>query len=379
MKWFREPYQILQAFAKLGCGFYSRPYFHGIVMLPMAQNNRKKSNSVTIFDVAKEAGVSYSTVSRVVNNFQFVKEDTREKVLVAMKKLGYVANLQARRLAGGRSEMIGVLIHDLENNYLNEVIKGIDAELSKRDYDLLLSTTHQRLRKESKYVQKLMNGLVDGLIIILPRNFKAYQPELDGLQFPYVVVDPDSADGVFNQVVSENWQGAYKATKHLIDLGHKRIAFVKGRDDVGSAHQRFGAFRQACEEADIAIPESYVVSGQFTKEDGYEAAVKLLALDELPTAVFAANDESALGVITAVLDNGLRVPDDISVVGFDDIPQARQSRPRLTTVRQQMHRMGVIATNILINHIEDEPSEKTHTVLETDLIVRDSTAPPKEV
>ncbi|MEM7336824.1 MAG: LacI family DNA-binding transcriptional regulator, partial [Chloroflexota bacterium] len=178
----------------------------------MPKKRQRKSKSVTIFDVAKEAGVSYSTVSRVVNGFQFVKGETRERVLAAMNKLGYVANLQARSLAGGQSRMIGLLIHDLENSYINEVIKGIDSEISKLDYDLLLATTHQRLQKEPEYVKKLTNGLVDGLIIILPRNLSAYQAYLEQTTFPYVVIDPDNSKTDHSHIQSLNWQGAFEAT-----------------------------------------------------------------------------------------------------------------------------------------------------------------------
>ena len=343
----------------------------------MAKKRQKKSNSVTIFDVANEAGVSYSTVSRVVNGFQFVKEDTRTRVLAAMEKLGYVANLQARSLAGGNSRMIGLLIHDLENSYINEVIKGVDSEISKIGYDILLATTHQRLQKEPEYVKKLTNGLVDGLIIILPRNLGAYRDYLQKAEFPYVVIEPDNSKAVHSHVKSLNWRGAFEATQYLCQLGHRRIGFIKGRPDVASAYERFEAFQAALAEEQVSFEPTLVVEGDFTKEQGYEAGEMLLGLSERPTAVFCANDETALGMMDAALDKGLNIPHDLSIMGFDDIPQARYVRPQLTTVRQKMHRMGQLSIQLLIEHIENGQDEPKQIELETELIVRGSTAPPR--
>ncbi len=343
----------------------------------MAKNRQRKSKSVTIFDVAKEAGVSYSTVSRVVNGFQFVKEDTRTRVLAAMEKLGYVANLQARSLAGGQSRMIGLLIHDLENSYINEVIKGVDSEISKLDYDLLLATTHQRLQKEPEYVKKLTNGLVDGLIIILPRNLEAYQSYLEQSQFPYIVIEPDHSETQHSLIKSLNWKGAFEASQYLCQLGHLRIAFVKGRTDVASAYERFDAFKEGLQQAGVPVDEELILPGDFTKEGGYEAGIALLSMDNPPTAVFGANDETALGLLNAALDKGVKVPEELSIIGFDDIPQAQHARPALTTVKQNMHQMGKLGIALLIELIEQGLDSPKKIELETQLMVRDSTAPPK--
>ncbi len=192
------------------------------------ESNQPITANVTIFDVAREAGVSYSTVSRVINNKEYVKESTRATVQTAMARLGYVANLKARSLAGGHSQVIGVLIYDLETNYTVQIVRGIDDQVSSLDYDMLMATTHQRKVKEAGYVVKLAQGLADGLLIILPRNLDAYLPDLHRLNFPYVLIDHPGKDASDTTVQATNFQGGYTATQHLIELGHTRIATITG-------------------------------------------------------------------------------------------------------------------------------------------------------
>ena len=339
-------------------------------------HEQPRPNNVTIVDVAREANVSYSTVSRVVNNFPYIKPETRERVEAAMMKLGYVANLKARSLAGGRSQIVGMLIYELDTSYHVEIVKGVDAEIANSGYDLMLSTTHKRKGKESTYVTQLTQGMADGLLIVLPRNLEAYKGDLDQKRFPYVLIDHPGLG--CNTVLTANWQGAYDATKYLIELGHRRIGFVMGLIEIASAQDRLAGYQTALRDYGLWVDPELICKGDFLEQSGYEAVLKFLALAQPPTAVFASSDMCAFGVMKGVQEAGWRVPEDISVVGFDDIPEASYMRPRLTTVRQPLRRMGQVATRILIEHIEDPTLPISQIEFPTELIIRESCLAPTE-
>lgn len=340
------------------------------------KRNKPKS-TVTIMDVAAHAGVSYSTVSRVVNDYEFVKADTREKVQNAMAELGYVANLKARSLAGGRSNMIGLLVFDLENSYFTEVVRGIDAEVSRIHYDMVISTTHQRLDREQAYVTQLASGMVDGLIIMLPQNIDSWLEPLRQRQTPYVLIDHESGLGQGHVIRTTNRRGARQATDYLLDLGHRRIGLVTGTPTVQSGRERIEGFEQAFAGRNLSIDSDLIVQGDFDQASGYVAALQLLQYRTPPTAIFALNDAMAIGVLEAAEKVGLTVPDDLSIIGFDDIPEASYIRPQLTTVRQPQREIGRTATRLLVDLIEqneERPGLETIT-LETELIIRKSTGP----
>ena len=335
-------------------------------------------NNITIIDVAREAGVSFSTVSRVVNNFKHVKPETRERVEAAMKKLGYVANLKARSLAGGRSQVIGMLIYELETSYMVEIVRGVDEEISKSDYDLMLSTTHKRKRKESTYVTQLTQGMADGLLFVLPRNLEAYTSDLDQKHFPYVLIDHPGIDsGMGNTITVTNWQGAYDATQYLIDLGHRRIGFITGFVEVASAQERLAGYQTAIRDNGLFVDPELIIKGDFLEASGYEAAQKFLNLENPPTAIFASNDGCAFGAMKAINEAGYHVPRDVSLVGFDDVPEASYMRPALTTVRQPLREMGQLATRLLIERLEDPTIQPVQVEFPTELIIRDSCQSPE--
>jgi LacI family transcriptional regulator len=334
--------------------------------------------SVTIVDVAREAGVSYSTVSRVINNGDHVKLEKRERVLKAMAKLGFSVNQQARSLRGGRSNTIGLLVRDLGTGYVGELVRGIDAVLDEAGYDLMLHTTHRSKTKEAAYVATLTRGLADGLLLILPRDPEAYIESLRIRRFPFVLIDHQGIDNKGPAVGATNRQGSLDATRHLIHQGHRRIGFVTGHPELGCSQDRLAGYTTALTEAGLAIDSSLIREGDFHQPRGYSAASELLALPDPPTAIFAANDVSAFGVMEAVRDQGKRIPNDISIVGFDDIPQAGQVHPPLTTVRQPLEAMGCTAARMLLELLADPGRRPERVELPTELIVRDSTAPPKD-
>ncbi len=335
-------------------------------------HSSQKSRSITIIDVARESGVSYSTVSRVLNGYEFVKETTRKRVIDAAEKLGYVANLQARSLAGGRSQIIGLLVPGLDNGYIGEIVRGVDEELIRANYDLMIYTTHRHRGKESVYVNAIANGLTDGLLLIVPLVTSAYLDALRQQNFPYVLIDQWDAADKSSVVDATNWQGAYDATRYLIDLGHRRIAFIMGLMDLSSAVDRFAGYKAALVDHDLPYLPELVIEGDFWQSGAHAATQKLIALPQMPTAIFAANDLSAFGTVEAIRDAGLKVPDDISVIGFDDIPQASIVYPKLTTIHQPLAQMGRVAVKILLEQIENPDRPARRVTLGTNLVVRDS-------
>jgi LacI family transcriptional regulator len=334
-----------------------------------------KPRNVTIKDVAREAGVSYSTVSRVLNNYRHIDPHKRQRVLEAVAQLGYVANLQARGLVGGRSRVVGLLIPDLNTQYAGQIIQGIDEELAAADYELILQTTHRHKNKETLFVNTVTRGMIDGLLLLLPHELEAYLDALHVRQFPYVVIDHQGFDDFSPTVGVDNWHGAYAATTYLIGLGHRRIGFISGRTDTSSAADRLAAYKATLHEAGIPFDPDLVQPGEFNQQRGYLAANSLLDLTQPPTAIFAANDQSAFGVYEAVRSRGLRIPQDISVVGFDDAPQAIHMHPALTTVRQPLMAVGRSAARLLLKYVETSNRPLERVVLPTQLIIRESCQP----
>ncbi len=338
----------------------------------MARVSRSSGN-VTIVDVAQAAGVSYATVSRVLNNDPHVKPDTRERVILSITRLGYTVNQQARNLASGRSHVIGLLVPDLGTGYIGEIIRGIDEALAAAQYDLMLYTTHRRKTKESAYVSSLTQGMTDGLLLVLPRDPEEYLVSLRRRHFPYVLVDHQGIGDLESAVGATNWRGGYEATKYLIELGHRRVGFITGTMDLGCSRDRLEGYRAALRDCGLPIDPTLMQEGDFWQPSGFTAARTLLALPEPPTAIFASNDVMAFGVMEAVRDQSLRIPEDISIVGFDNIPQAEHVSPQLTTIEQPLADMGHEATRMLLAMIQEPDRPYQRVELPTRLIVRAST------
>ncbi len=338
----------------------------------------KRQNKITISEVAAEAGVSFGTVSRVINNDVHVKAQTRQTVLETIRRLDYVANPQARSLAGGKSSMIGVLVPDLGTGYIGEIVRGIDAELAHSDLDLILYTTHRAAAKEANYVANLAQGLIDGLLLVLPRNPADYTGTLTDRKFPFVLIDHQGTGENCAAVGATNWQGAYNATTYLIGLGHQRIGFIAGSLDIGAAVDRLDGYKSALRTYHIPIDNQLIYEGTFNQPDGFTGASYFLQLEQPPTAIFASNDVMAMAAMDAVRDHGLRIPEDISIIGFDDIPQAALVRPALTSVRQPLEQMGRVATQMLLDILNGSEHRTARIELPTELIIRNTTAVPKD-
>jgi LacI family transcriptional regulator len=326
--------------------------------------------------VARSAGVSLSTVSRVVNEYPGIADDTRQRVQATMLELGYVAHVSARALASGRTQMLGLLAQEIDNPFHHAVIGGADEQVARAGYDLLLCTTHSRREKEAEYVARLSHAQVDGLLIVLPRGLPDYVEQLRADAFPFVLIDYDDAAPGCTVVNAANRVGTRTAIEHLMALGHRRIGFITGRPYVGATIQRLAGYEDALTAAGIPQNETLIVPGDFLEPRGYDAACELFALRYPPTAIFASSDAAAFGVLRAARDAGLVVPRDVSVVGFDDAPEASYVSPALTTVRQPLREMGREAVRQLLGLLADPSRPPTRVVLDTELVIRQSTAPP---
>ncbi len=343
----------------------------------MSRTGNQANGKITIFDVAEASGVSYGTVSRVINNGPHVKPATRAKVMDAIERLGYVINRQAQNLARGQTCAIGLLVPDLGTGYIGEIIRGIDAELDRVGYDLMLFTTHRRAAKEANYVATLVQGIVEGLLIVLPRNPADYLGALVDRHFPHVLIDHQGVDSDGPAVGATNWQGAYLATEYLINLGHRRIGFITGSMDLGCSQDRLGGYKSALRTHHIPELPGLVFEGDFFQSTGVTGANALLDLPVPPTAIFASNDVMAMGAMDAIRHRGLRIPDDISIVGFDNIPQSAMVFPPLTTVQQPLEQMGRVATQMLLEMLDQPPFSGRRIDLPTELVPRASCAPVK--
>jgi LacI family transcriptional regulator len=347
--------------------------------MPRARRATRRSVSngrATIFDVARVAEVSHATVSRVVNGRQNVRDETRRKVESAMRELGYVAHVSARALARGRTQVIGLLAQEVDNAFFMAVIGGVDQQASAQGYDFMLCTTHARREKEAEYVARLSRGMVDGLLIVLPRGLPDYVEQLRTDRFPFVLIDYDDEAPGCSVVNASNHRGTRDAIRHLVGLGHQRIGFITGRDNVGATHSRLAGYRDEMAAAGLIVRPGDVLAGDFLEGRGHAAAMEMLRRPERPTAIFASSDMAAFGVMRAANDLSIDVPDGLSVVGFDDLPEAARVNPALTTVRQPLREMGRVAVNQLLGRLDDPDREPARVVLDTQLIIRGSTAPP---
>jgi len=327
---------------------------------------------VSIFDVAKKSGLSVVTVSRVLNNAPSVREKNRDKVLQAMKELNYQPNAAARSLARGRTGIIGLSLSTLHDSFFDAVVKEISDRLEEQGYFLALSIVTGR--EESMHRLMLQEDRVDGVIMLSPIKEDESMFELKKRNIPFVMLDNQQPGTSAPSVIVDNFKGGYEATRHLIELGHKQIAHISGPQFFLSSRERERGFRQAMEEA--GLTPFAVEQGMFQIKSGNQIASAWVASGNLPTAIFAADDYIALGVMDAFKNAGIRVPNDVSVVGFDDQIIASEFRPMLTTVRQPAEKIGRLGVELLLGMIRGS-SKRNHTVqLDPELIIRESTARP---
>jgi LacI family transcriptional regulator len=292
-----------------------------------------------------------------------------------MEELNYIPNRQARRLVGSQSGVVGLMVHALGTEYIAQVTKGIDEVLFENDYDLMLYTTHRHPEKEVLYAQSIASGLADGLLLVVPSVGDTYFDALQSANFPYVLVDVDRGDDKSWSVGTTNWQGAYDATTYLLGLNHERIALITDQPELSVSQSRLEGYKAALAAHNIAFDRALVREDNYMAPYTWRLVESLLALDEPPTAIFTTGDMAAVHVMETLRLKNIRVPEDVSVVGFDDVPQASAITPRLTTVYHPLYEMGRVAATTLLEQIEKPGLPPRHIQLETQLRIRHSSAP----
>lgn len=326
---------------------------------------------VTITDVARTAGVSVATVSKVINGRYGVAQATTTRVMEVIDSLGYESSLVARSLRSHRTHVIGILVAEFEP-FSAEILKGAAGALADSGYELLAYTGGLHGRGEGwerRYLSRLSGTLIDGAVLVTPTVVEA------GNGVPVVAIDPHTGPTGLPTVDSDNHGGAIIGTQHLLELGHRRIAFVGGRADLESSRLREQGFRAAMADAGVPVDDDLVRAGDYRKESSREPVRELLSLPDRPTAVFAANDLSAMAALEVARELGLRVPQDVSVIGFDDIPESAQTEPPLTTVHQPIQQLGAAAITLLTALLDGDEVREPHVRLPTSLVRRGSTAP----
>jgi LacI family transcriptional regulator len=330
------------------------------------------AGSATIKHVAKEAGVSVATVSRVMNKSALVAEGTRQVVLEVAARLGYTPHGAARSLITNRTSTVGVLLPDLYGEFFSEVIRGIDQTARREGYHVIVSSSHSD-QQDLENVLRSMWGRVDGLILMIPdirvAGIASQLP--DG--FPVVLMNCAGDTNGHDAISIANYEGAYTMVQHLIGKGHRRIAIIKGADKNYDANERLRGYRAALRDAALPSELELEVAGDFSEGSGYDAATGLARLHPRPTAIFAFNDAMAVGALSALREARLRVPEDVAVAGFDDIPMARYVEPPLSSVHVDISALGARAATLLLGAIQHPNGrENRREIVPTALVVRRS-------
>jgi len=327
---------------------------------------------VTMRDVARRAGVSTATVSHVINETRFVSGELKARVYQAMKELNYHPNAIARSLRRRKTHNIGMIVPDISYPFLAEVARGVEDAGFELGYNVILCDSNGNLEKEATCIGILQEKKVDGIVLIAAGESSSRVQALIEQGMPVVVCDRELPGVGVDTVIADNVESGHQATEHLIGLRHHRIGCIAGPQMLGISKKRVEGYKRALEEHGIPLREELIARGDFRCGGGYEAMRELLALDEPPTAVFACNDLMAIGAICAASQKRLRIPQDVAIVGCDDIALASFTNSSLTTVAQPKQEMGAAAVEMLVERIGDKGKPPTRKLLPTKLVLRDS-------
>jgi LacI family transcriptional regulator len=332
----------------------------------------------TVSDVARRAGVSTMTVSRVINESGAVSPDTRARVNGAILELGYMPNVLARQLRSMRTRMIALVVTDIRNPFFTTIASGVEDTARARGYAVMFCSTYDSEVDESEYVRVLIQRRVDGVLLVPACGGGSSVQLLQKHGLPTVVLDRHLVDASVDEVRADSKGGAYEGVRHLVELGHRQIAILSGPQGVSTSTDRVAGYLEALTEASIAGDRGQILFGEFTEASGYSMARQVIEAKPRPTAIFAANNFIAFGAMRAIREAGLRVPDDISLVAFDDLPPEWVFDPMLTVVTQPAYEIGTKAAELLLERLGgDAPDRPRGIVLPSCLIIRRSTAPPR--
>lgn len=328
----------------------------------------------TLQDVAADADVSISTVSRVLNHPEMVEPTTRARVRTSIDELGYRPNRAARRLGitEGRTHLLGVVIPDIENPFYSTIIRAVEEVAYSRDYAVILCNSGEDDERERFYLNVLQEESADGVILPPSTQGARMKSDLKELDLPVVCFDRRLPGDPFDTVVVDNKAGARQMTRHLLDLGHRRIGFLGGPASLSTSTERADGYREAVRTAGLPVDENLMVLGPPGRRTGRTHSQRLLQETSPPTALFAANNQIALGTFEGLRDLGVQVPDDVAVAGFDDAPWASFLDPPLTTVRQPTYEMGRRAAELLFSRIDDPDRPPVRATLQPECIIRAS-------
>lgn len=330
-----------------------------------------------IKEIARRAKVSIATVSRALNNDPKVTSETKKLVHKIANELNYRPNIIARNFAKKTSNIIGLILPDITDEFFSELIKGVDEVTYQHNYFTMVISSHRYLHLENTLNSVLRNGLLGGMILLVPNISNSLKNILSQTKIPFVIISGGSNSSDYDVVAVDNYQGAYDMTTYLIKkCGYKKIAHIAGPLENDDAKLRIKAFKDACRENDINISKNYLVEGDFTRESGLRLAMELMSMKNKPEVIFAANDMMALGCYDAASKKGMSIPDDIGVVGFDDIFVSQYLNPPLTTVSAQIEDEGKRAAELVIDKIKSNTmtgNQSKKIKIATELIIRNST------
>lgn len=330
---------------------------------------------ITIYDLAKKTGFSSTTVSKALNNYSDVSQKTKKAILQAAAEMGYLPNAHAQSLSTKKSWTIGVMFSEanevgMKHPFFNAIIESFRKHVEKEGYDLILASRNLRNRDIS-YLEHFLYRGVDGIVVICSDPKDPQVQEMINSNIPIVVIDMSNNN--CSVVLSDNLSGAEQAIEYLCSLGHEKIAHIAGDSTIHAGKVRIEGYKKAMEKQGLAVPEEYLVNGGlFSLEEGRKAMEKLIDLNEPPTAVFIAGDHMAIGAMEAAKSRGIRIPEDISIIGYDDIEMASYVTPKLTTVRQDTDVLGVRAAQLLIKQMVQDKKIVTEEVIPVQLIERES-------
>ncbi|MFC5708447.1 substrate-binding domain-containing protein [Aeromonas eucrenophila] len=329
-----------------------------------------------IKEVAARAGVSTTTVSHVINETRVVAQETRERVFAAMQALNYAPSLVARSLKVKETNSIGMLVTTSSNPFFAEVVRGVERYCFEQGYNLMLGNTEGQAETALSYLKMMLRKRVDGLLIMCSEGQQEVFNQLDWLKsLPVVVMDWGMESREVDLIADNSHQGGYLATRHLIELGHRDIGCITGPRSRAPADQRLSGFVQGMQEAGLAINPAWIQEGDFDCASGHDAMLRLLSQPSRPSALFVCNDMMAMGVISAAHRAGLSIPEDLSLVGYDNVALAQYMSPPLTTVNQPKEELGRLAVTRLLARINGETIDNHMITVDPDLVIRDSCAP----
>jgi LacI family transcriptional regulator len=329
-------------------------------------------------DIAQQAGVSTATVSRVLNGHPHVAQRTRDAVMRAVREHDFSANRSARGLSAGRSGLVGMTIPRIGDYYFDALLSGVAEALYEADMRVVLCPTQHEHDREVTLVERLLHGTTDGAVLVLPEESSAELKAFERRGYPLVVLDPLKHVSDLPSVTAAHASGAKQAIDHLLELGHRRIGAITGPRGWLATEERLHAYMGALATAAGRIDPDLIAVSNFSLAGGFEAGEQLLDLDDPPTAIFAFNDPMAIGALRAARERGIRVPEELSVIGFDDAGVAEHTIPALTTVRQPLAEMGRMAVSLLTRLLDNQRVEAMRVELATALVPRETTAPPAE-